>query len=52
MKQLRRKGAFQRLEAQLASGVKTAKGNNGTVPLTDQDKERIANEMTILKPKI
>jgi len=48
----RRKGALQRLEAQLASGVKTEKKSNKKVPLTESDKNRIQKEMDILKKKV
>lgn len=51
MKQ-RQKGAFERLEAQLASGVKTAKKTGIKVPLTDADKLRIESEMATLKKRM
>lgn len=50
MKQVRRQGALQRLEAQLASGVKTKKGTRDEkIPLTDKDIKRINKEIERLK---
>lgn len=48
----RRKGALERLERQLKSGVKTEKKTNKSVPLTEADKVRINREIDILKPKV
>lgn len=44
----RKKGALERLQKQLESGVKTAKKSTKTVPLTDSDKKRIEKEIVIL----
>lgn len=53
MKLTRRKSALQRLEAQFASGVKTAKKSmDQNVPLSDSDKERIKKEIQTLKGKV
>ena len=57
MKQERRKGVLARLEAQLASGVKTEKVSQltlattgaNTVPLEDADIKRIKSEIAALK---
>jgi len=48
----RREGALKRLEVQLKSGQKTAKKSFDKIPLTDSDKKRIKNQITILKDKI
>lgn len=48
----RRQGALARLQGQLKSGQKTAKGGNTSVPLTDSDKARINNEIEVLKTRI
>ena len=52
MKQIRKKNALSRLEAQLISGVKTEKKGNKKIPLTDSDKKRIEKEIDILKTRI
>ncbi len=44
--QNRRNSAKARLEKQLISGTKNTR--NGVVPLTDNDKQRINNEILIL----
>lgn len=53
MKLLRRKGALERLEAQLKSGVKNTTQNGKTVPepLTESDITRINKEIAILKQR-
>lgn len=49
-KDKRQTNALARLEAQLSSGVKTAKGTTDKkVNLTEGDKNRIAKEINILK---
>lgn len=49
-KQVRRKEALKRLEAQLASGVKTQKGTFDTkVELTPGDRKRIEREIAVLQ---
>lgn len=53
MKQVRRQGALARLQAQLQSGVKTAKGSRDKkIPLTDQDVKRIEKEIGILQKSL
>jgi len=50
----RRVRVIERLEAQLIKGTKIF-GNyisGGTTPLTDSDKTRINNELTILKSRV
>ena len=60
----RRKGAIDRLEAQLLSGIKPQKnleamyvlaktnGLHGYLPLSESDKIRIQKEISILKSRI
>lgn len=48
----RREGALERLEKQLKTNQKTAKKSFDLIPLTDSDKKRIKNQITILKDKI
>lgn len=48
LKLLRQKGALERLEAQLKSGVKNEKKTNISVPLTNTDIIRINKEITTL----
>ena len=45
----RQEAALSRLEAQLASGVKTAKKSSDKIKLTESDKTRIGKEIEILK---
>jgi len=62
-KKKRSKKTLERLEAQLASGVKPArvpfdkfgrtyKTTDKTVPLTEKDKERIAKQIETLKASV
>ena len=52
-KRSRQSRAYDMLEAQLKSGVKTEKKTKDVkVPLTDSDKRRIAKEMEILKTNL
>lgn len=48
----RRIRARDRLEKQLASGVKTSKESGEPVPLTQSDINRIQKELDILKSRI
>ena len=50
MRKTRQAGALQRLETQLKKGVKNTK--QGTVGLTDGDKQRIEREIETLKKKV
>jgi hypothetical protein len=47
----RDKGALDRLENQLNIGTKTEKNGTRKVPLTDEDRKRIENEINALKNK-
>lgn len=47
----RRRSALQRLEAQLVSGTKPDEKGN-LIPLTEGDRIRIKNEITILTQKL
>lgn len=52
-KEVKQEGALKRLEAQLASGVKTKKGTHDEkVPLTDKDIKRINKEIKKLEIKL
>ena len=48
----KRQGALARLQAQLDSGVKTAKNSFDKIPLDDADKARIKQTMSNIKAKI
>jgi len=48
----RRQGALDRLQGQLKSGQKTAKGGVTSVALTEADKARIGREVEILKSRV
>lgn len=50
LKQKKRMGAKDRLEAQLLSGVKATK--EGPLPLTEGDKVRIEKELKILQDRL
>lgn len=52
-KQIRQKSALERLETQLKSGVKVLKGKGGgKIELTEKDKQRITQEIRVLKQKL
>lgn len=48
-RELRKKGALERLENQLKTGVKTEKKGTNKIPLTEKDKKRIEKEIQSLK---
>lgn len=51
--EMRKSAALGRLQSQLSSGVKTIKGSvSETVELTEKNRNRIENEISVLKRKL